>query len=41
MHRLTQIVRDFFIKGDKVLLLLCLVFVLTVLGMVYLPALFH
>ena len=25
MHRLTQIVRDFFIKGDKVLLLLCLV----------------
>ena len=25
MHRLTQIVREFFIKGDKVLLLLCLV----------------
>ena len=25
MHRLPQIVRDFFIKGDKVLLLLCLV----------------
>ena len=29
------------ILRDKVLLLLCLVFVLTVLGMVYLPALFH
>lgn len=29
------------ILRDKVLLLLCLVFVLTVLGMVYLPAFFH